>query len=69
MTTTITVKTHDWEVLALPFDAKNDIPQLEFAIKVPANSERVFHIYQGLDMRFIELPIETNANKPVDIET
>ena len=53
MTTTITVKTHDWavEVTRIADDGS------EHKQVVPPHGEDFFHIWQGSDLRFTELKL------------
>lgn len=62
MTTTVTVKTHDWPVkvssFALTNREPNDDANWEKVAEVPANSSQEFIIHNGQDLLFTELPSE-----------
>lgn len=61
MTTTVTVKTHDWPVQVLGFPLVDRQPveggEYEGLAIVPPNSEQEFHVHCGQDVLVKELPI------------
>lgn len=59
MTTTVTLKTHDWPVQVLEFplierQPVEDAEYVELAI-VPPHSSRDFHVHSSADLLFKEL--------------
>ena len=59
MTTTVTVKTHDWPVSVqqFPLEDREPIKGAEWSEieVVPANSIKEFHVHSGVDLMFKEL--------------
>jgi hypothetical protein len=66
MTTTITVRTHDWPVYVSAFPCDSNRKPLEdgqysHIATVPANSEQEFIVYREQDLLFQEMPSEAET--------
>lgn len=55
MTTTITVKTHAWEVDVTPSDTGT-------TVRVPAESEQTFHVHSSADLLIHEVQVSTDLS-------
>ena len=59
MTTTVTVRTHDWAVEVLARDPRNPDAEWTPHREIPANSYQEFIIFQELEVKVRELPLTT----------
>ena len=62
MTTTVTLKTHDWPVDVETIDS-TDRSYHSVTETVPPHTERQFHIHSTRDLRFTELPLVSSSGE------
>ena len=60
MTTTVTLKTHDWPVDVETVDSYGRVYDSE-TVTIPPHTERQFYVTSTRDLRFSELPLVSDG--------